>query len=96
MLPNDQEPMSVTPLRDRMRAIDLGSLLPIDLPAAYVRHAADLTARARCGQRTPDAVLYPYQSRQTGRTVVYVWRAGAMRQRGVMQRLDPPQPEGAG
>ena len=97
MLPNEHQMTAPTPLRDRMRSADLRSSLPTDLPVVFARRAADLTARARLGESTPDAVLLPYQCRQTGRLAVYVWRARPVRRREVViQRLGEACPEGAG
>ncbi len=95
MRPDDREMTTTTLLRDRVRGIDPGTHLPTELLAAYARHAAALTARARRGERTPDAVLYPYRHRLTGQAAVYVWRALAIRRQVAAQRLDQPRPEGA-
>ncbi len=97
MLPSELETTSKTPLRDRVRCIDLGSSLPPDLPVVFARRVVLLSARARRGECTPDAVLFPYQRRQTGRLAVYVWRARPVRQREVgIQQLGEVRPEGAG
>ncbi len=96
MLPNEREMASKPLLRDRVRSTDLGSSLPTDLPVVFARRAADLTARARLGESTPDAVLFPYQFRQTGQLAIYVWRARPVRRREVViQRLGQARPEGA-
>lgn len=95
MRPEHQETMSLTPLRDRMRGMDDGPSVPTELPIAYVREVADLTARSRRGERTPDAVLCPYHRQPTGQPAVYVWRAHSVRRPTSARRLGTSRPEGA-